>query len=389
MGGENEKLGQKNGNESNDEKLKLHATPEGKAVDAILQKVGAPKVDPSRKKELIRLLSTVDMKDGHPEENPRVLNLVSDQLKDWGLTVVDVERSSLAIENDHDEAVAKVNERLRSANMPTQKYKSNVGIYGFEMSGGQGWMEYRKNALQGVIDMFENFMRTAGDEGGNIFSALFYLLMRKKSAMNEVAKNVKELGLEDSFSIVRENNSIVGVRENITDFKDGIFLDDLLRKGGTDSYLKNFDSVGAIQSAVNMVADVHQKSNRGIAELLGNDVMLKVKDGKIDGSRLTLPDMAYESHVAVEEQQAMDLLDFSFSVGSAGMQKGGEAEAKKYIEDALSAYPHANVKAAMKKMVSDGKPHPTVYNKARLGFDRVQKKDDAWKMIKSLVQSVR
>ena len=383
MGGENEKL--ESGRQGNDqEKLELHATPEGKAVDAILQKVGAPEVDRQKKKELIRLLSTVDMKNGHPEQNPRIVSLVSDQLKDWGFTVTDIDRGSLSLENENDKAVAKVNERLRKANMPTQKYKSNVGIYGFEVSGGQGWMEYKKSAIHEVVDMFENLFRTAGDEGGNIFSALFKKGMRKKSGMDDIAKNVKELGLENDFSVVKQGEKVVGVRENVKDLKEGVFLDDLLRKGGTDGYLKNFDSVAAIQSAVGMVADVHKRSNRGIGELLGNDVVVKVNDGKIVGSRLTLPDVAYESHVVVEEQQAMDLLDFCFSVGSAGMQRGGEAQAKEYIEAAMNAYPHANVKAAMKKMVSAGKPHATVFNKTRLGFDRVQKKDNAWAKVRDL-----
>lgn len=363
--------------------------PQQRAVDQIIQKIGAPNVDPKHRAELARLLSTVDLKnpDAKPEENPRALGIASEQLKKWGYKVNDIDRGSLALENDADKKAADVHELVRKGALPTLAYKSNVGIYGFESRVVGDRMEYKKSAMDKIIDLFENLLRTADDTGGNIFAALFKKGMRKKADENGIEKNIRELGLSSHFDLVRAGGAVT-VREKTEDYKKGALLDDLLRKGASDSYLKNFDGVAAIKAATQMVADVHAKSNRGIGELLGNDIVLQVKDGQIKGARLTLPDMDYESHVAVDEQKAMDLLDFCFSVGSAGMQRGGEPEAKKFIEAVLKTYPHANVKAVMKKLLADGKPHATMHNKTRLGFDRVQKKDDAFKKVKVVVEQL-
>jgi len=363
----------------------LTPSPQEKAVDAVLNKLGAPDIDPQKKQELIRALSTVDLQKDHPEKNERILTIASDQLKAWGFKVNDIDRGTLKLETPVDKKAAEINELARQGAMPTEKYKSNVGIYGFETTKKGDMLEYKKTPLQNLIDKFANLLLIAGDSGGNIFTALFKKGIRRKQDMNGIADNINELGLSSDFEVDKQGNGVSAIREKTDDLKQGAFLDDLLRKGG-DDYLKQFDGVSAIKAATKMVADVHKKSNRGIGELLGNDIVLKVKDGKIEGARLTLPDAAYEKTVPVDEQKAMDLIDLCYSVGSAGMQRGGDAEAKKFIEAVIHTYPNANVKTAMKKLTAASKPYSTLYNMTRYGFDRVKNKDDAFKKVAKMVK---
>lgn len=373
-------------------------TPQSKIVDLVVEKAGIKNLDTNRRWELIRLLSTENLNDPNakPQENPRILGIVNDQLKDWGYQVTNIDRSTLVLENQAEKAAAETNELLRKANMPTEKYNSNVGIYGFETAINGNSMSYKKNTLDKIIDFFENVLRNMTDNGGSFFEALYKAPMRKKATMEEVAKNVQDLGLEQYFTPITANGSVTEIQENITDVKKGAFLDDILRQRKTNPHLQKIDQREAIRVATQMVEHVHAGSGRGIGELLANDVIIKInEEGEIIGTRLALPDSKYGEEVPTEKQQAMDLLDFCFSLGSAGLQEGGPTSPEKgkevarlYIQTVIQTYSNKAVKDHVKILINEGKPHYNIQSATRLGFDRVPNKTQAFEDIRALTKEI-
>lgn len=373
-------------------------TPQSKIVDLVVQKSGIENMDPNRRWELIRLISTENINDPNakPEENPRILKVLNDQLTDWGYRVTDIDRSTLALETTADKAAAETNELLRKANMPTEKYTSNVGVYGFETAINGNSMSYKKTVLDKIIDFFENVLRNMTDDGGSFFEALYKAPMRKKATMEEVAKNVQELGLDQYFTPVTVDGRVTEIKEDIKDVKKGAFLDDILRQRKTNPHLQKIDQREAIKVATQMVEHLHASSGRGIGELLANDVIIKInEEGEIIGTRLALPDSKYSAEVPSEKQQAMDLLDFCFSLGSAGMQEGGSKSpekgkdiAKHYIQTVIQTYTNKIVKDHLKIFIKEGKPHFNIQAATRLGFDRVPNKVQAFEDIRAITKEI-
>jgi len=337
-------------------------TAQSKVVDLVIKKAGIEDLDANRRLALIRLISTEDLNDTNakPEENPQILKVLNEQLTDWGYKVVDIDRDSLVLENNADKAAAKANELLRNNKMPTELYESNVGIYGFEAKASGDLLTYIKSALNKITDIVENIMRNMGDNGGSFFEALYKEPMRKKADMEEVAQNIQDLGLDQHFTAVSEDGKVVKIEEKLEDIRKGAFLDDILRQRKTNPHLQNFDQRESIELATKMVENVHINSGRGIGELLANDVIIKINaDGEIIDTRLTLPDSKYGDEIPTERQQAMDLLDFCCSLGSAGLQEGGPTSPEKgkevarlYIQTVIQSYSNKAVKDQIKSLLA-------------------------------------
>jgi hypothetical protein len=91
------------------------------------------------------------------------------------------------------------------------------------------------------------------------------------------------------------------------------------------------------------------------------------------------------------EQQATDILDVCFSAGTAGIQTGGEAAseqeacARRNIRTILEGYDNDLVKVGMRTLLQYGRPHDTMHNKIRFGFDRVSDKNKAFVLIHRIV----
>ena len=361
-------------------------------VDRILLEIGANDIPDGRKDQLARVLSGIDLADNkiQIEKNTLVLAIATEQLRNWGFTVLKpISRETLKIENDTDEQVARINELVTTKKMPTINYVSNVGIYNMDVSlTPEGRVKYEKSAISSLMDRIENLLRVSGDEGGNILTALFRTPKRRKASMNEIAKNVQELGLEGYFTVERQGNEVSSVSEDINDLKRGAFLDDLLRMQSGNTFLARLDPQEALKMTAQMIDGIHRKSGRGIGEVLANDIVLQVVDGKVVGVRLALPDVKYDNEVPNIEQKAYDILDLCFSVGSSGLQAGGITQANTNMKTILDNYPDAAVKAKMVELMAKGIPQNTVHNIPRLGFDRVQNKDVEFENIRKLCQNL-
>jgi len=164
------------------------------------------------------------------------------------------------------------------------------------------------------------------------------------------------------------------------------------RVQGDSEFLQGLDPNEAMRATATMLQDIHTTSGRGVGEMLANDVVLQIEDGKIKGARLALPDLKFEEGVEAVEQKAYDVLDLCFSVGSAGLQTGGaengEAKAKNNISTVLGNYNDAEVKAKALELASAGIPQCTMHNKVRFGFDRVENKEEAFEKVRAIAVDV-
>ncbi len=366
-------------------------TSEERAMTAILDRFGVNtgpnKVTEAHKKSLVRLLSTMDLTNPNekPEENVRVLRIVEEELKRKGYTMTPIDYQSLQNETAAEEKAARVNSLARKENMPTKKYRSNVGIYGFSTVIAGSRMSYFKTAMDKIMDKISDLLTTAGDSGGNIFEALFKKPIRKKADEQALARNVRDFGLDKHFTVTPGGR----VHEDIEDVKKGAFLDDVLRLRKRHPHLQKMDPDKALAIATKMVAEAHRKGNRGIGELLATDIVLQVdENGQVKGSRLALPDMVYSDDISVLEQKATDLSDFLYSVGSAGFQLGSARQAEKNIRTVIQNYPNDTVRKKVVALIDQGRPHPTMHNKIRLGFDRVRNKNAAFRQVGAIIKKV-
>ena len=266
------------------------------SLDAMIVKLGIPldKVDPAVKLQILAELGKLHV-DGKnkPEENPAILDAVIKQLESFGFTTKqDIHRESYVIDSALDARTADINERLTRAKLPMLSYPSNTGIYAFAVQIVDGKLSYQKDMKSSVVtDPFENH---------------FFRPFNQKADMNQTAQNVYDLGLGKYFQIVQDapGKPVTAIREGMEDFQHGFVLEDLLRLRDAKGfeYLKQFDVAQSVVTAVKMIDDVHKRAGRGVGELGIQDVMMQVKDGKLVGARLSLPDAVYNKGVEKIDQ---------------------------------------------------------------------------------------
>jgi len=340
------------------------------------------KLAPEQEAALTEVLSQSE----HPDEDPKVLEKAIGLLEGWGFRRIDNDRRTIVAETKPDKQAAEINELVTQGKMPTINYKSNVGLYGFKVKPVEGGILYMKPLA--VVNRIENRLRVSGDRGGRVLD-FFRKGVRRRANLKEVKANINELGLDNYFTMTEE-----GIIETTRDISNGLMLTDLFgepKNPEDKAFLSQFDSKEAVKAAAGMVAKVHTESKRGIGELLTNDVIFNVQEGKMENPRLSLPDLKYHQGIDALEQQATDILDFVFSVGSACHKEGGELnieEVRAHIKAILKGYDMQNtdmVKLAVKNLAKQGRPHLTMHNGIRLGFDRVKNKKEAFEQVRTIL----
>ncbi|MCC7432165.1 hypothetical protein IT412_01430 [Candidatus Peregrinibacteria bacterium] len=323
------------------------------------------------------------------DENPEALDQAAKVLKEAGAVEKDIDEATLVLETDIDRKNAILNRLARTSNTPTANYQSNVGFYGVqarldESKPGQPELLYHRGMLEELMCWAENKIRKANDLGGSLIGSLFRKGRREKVSIEQALIHSQELGL-DGFRI--ENGLLV---EDARDIRTGAMLDDVIRQdesGQGNQFLKGIGKVEAIEAASLCLAETHKRSKVGIGEVLANDLVLKIEEGKLIGARLTFPDTCYEESVDQLEQKATDMLDFCFSLGSAGMQSGGLEKAREFISAGLSKYDLEMTKMAMRALLNE-RPAATGHNMVRLGYDRVKDKKVVFEEIRKIVDTI-
>jgi len=332
-------------------------------------------------------VSEVLERSGNPDEDPEVLRSVIDLLEDWGFRPIDNDSGSLVIESESERKAAKINELVTQGKMPTIKYKSNVGLYGFKVEPVEGGILYIKPL--DVVNKIEDRLRVSGDRGGKI-TDFFRKGVRRRANLQEAKVNIQELGLQAYFTDFSS-----GIVETTEDISKGFMLTDLLGNRDDRGFLAKFDRWNAVKEASRMVAQVHSSSKRGIGELLTNNIVFGVTENKMSNPRLTFPNITFSEDVEALEQQATDMLDFLFSVGSTRRSATGEIDfnlARMYIHAVFDGYGLGRdgrdvemVKRAIRALSEQGRPFLTLHNGVRLGFDRVKNKKEAFERIRGLI----
>ena len=255
----------------------------------------------------------MNLKEGLKLENdPQVLGLIAEKLKNLGFEVADINRETLVVESQVDLALADINELITSGKEVTTSYPSNVGIYHWKVEADSGERVYKRTSVGSFTAGVESLLMKYDDLGGSAIGTLFSKPIRVKANEEQVRLNVRRLG-------INEFNIEEGIKEDVSDIQSGFMLDDLLRLRDKHPFLQKFDRLEAISAAAKTINDVYSGHEGGVGELLANDFVMKVKDGKIIGCRLTIPDSVYHVDVPDLTQKAYDLADFCFSVASAGL----------------------------------------------------------------------
>lgn len=322
------------------------------------------------------------------DENPEALDQAAKVLKEAGAVEKDINEATLVLETDIDRKNALLNRLARTANTPTANYQSNVGFYGVqarldESKPGQPELIYNRGMLEELMCWAENKIRKANDLGGSLIGSLFRKGRREKVGFEQALIHARELGLA-GFRM--ENGLLV---EEVSAIRTGAMLDDVIRQDENtgNQFLKSIGKIEAIEAASLCLAETHKHSKVGIGEVLANDLVLKIEDGKLIGAKLTFPDTCYEESVDQLEQKATDMLDFCFSLGSAGIQSGGLEKAEEFIRAGLSKYDLEMTKMAMRALLKE-RPAATGHNMVRLGYDRVKDKKTVFEEIRKIVGDV-
>lgn len=355
----------------------------------ILQVAPGVEIKPEHKAKLLSLIQTQFKNNTLIELNPETYSFIREFLYSMGYTgFSDINEKSLVIENKADENMADLNKLVTRSKMSlaenaNRDYKSNVGVYGFSANVEGNQVRYTRSLIDKLVMAAETFIRKQGDLGGNLLASVLKKPIRRKASTKEIASNIERLGLSKFFEVSGEV-----IAENLEDFKEGVFLDDILRLNKESNFLKSLDPIAAIQAAGKIIKEIHENSGGGIGEVLANDILLRVKDGKIEGGRISMPDVSYDNEVGKVKQKATDMLDLCFSLGSAGFQNGDVQAAQKYIEAALIDYRDPDVWEEMEKLCATGAPFATPHNFVRLGFDRVKRKAEAFEGVRKIILAV-
>lgn len=385
------------------------ATIGAEDVDKVIEKVSS-KMDisglgPEHKSSLRALIGkSIRNPNFNPEDDPAIFDAAIKQLKAWGFTYEygkekEEAEDAKRVESDNkaEEEIAHLNRLIRKKKMPTLKYDSYVHFYQYDTQPDEkGGLIYTKGSFDKAVDDFENHVRISGDVGGNLITSLWRKGLRRKATVEEAARNASELGLSAYFEPVMDGEKVIAIKENVTDVAGGVILDDLLRARAEHAFLQKFDQKEALIMAAKMIEDVHEKSGRGVGEILGNDIVLQVQgegdEARFLGARLALPDVICEEGVAAVEQKAMDLTDFCMSVGCAGWQEMknedpeiSENNAKANIEAVINNYKNPEVKAKCLLIMKEGRPRDTIHNRQRFGFDTLLLKADKYERVRALI----
>ena len=357
------------------------------AVDEIGKKaeIDFSKVNPKHKAEIVKILVQRGFGDSPDilDSNPDAIRVATAQLREWGYTPNDIDKSSVVLDSETAKRAAEINELVRQGKMPSV-YGTNVGIYGFKGSFNEkeGTLSYVRSAFDHAMNGIENLLRVSGDRGGNILTSLWRSGERKKISVDEMEANIKELGLESYYKVGQVDGKIT-ITEDVSDLKKGaFFIDDLLRYD-KNPYLSAYDKTEALEMAVKMVEHSHITTGRGFGELLGNNLVIQVDGEKrIAGARISQPFSRYSKEVPVVDQKAKDILDLCFSVSSAGYQGENSKGSRDHLLAILNTYQDPAVKQRIVEMVKSGLPNSTIHNDTRFGFDRVKDKSKAYEGIR-------
>ena len=252
---------------------------EQKPADIILPTLDADlniDVDPNKRSTVATVLEKYNP--NAPEENQQPAVAAALTALESHRVASRIDKKSLAANDDLD----KCNDALRRGNCPTENYPSNVGYYGFDVQHGEEVSTYTQSGMGRLMLGLEDWFYKKRD-GGALLGKSIRRKISGKGFGEKILDRAKELGQGERFRLDEDGN----LTEKNDDMRSGMLLDDLLRFGKRTEPEYQFlrDHAGEIDRALEltaqMIAQTHRTSGKGIGEVLCNDIVLKVEDGKI------------------------------------------------------------------------------------------------------------
>jgi len=219
---------------------------------------------------------------------------------------------------------------------------------------------------------------------------------RSRRTVPEVWENIKNLELTDEFDISDDGEYLI--IKNPDFFKKGIMLLDIVSPSGvedpeTQEKLKEYDLNEAIKMSSELLGKIHSQGSCGIGEFLPHDVMLSED---MTESRILPPDIVYYDNTSVNEQKALDLLDFCYSLVAVRLvelkksdntqsEKFHTSEALQLIQVVLDSYPRKDILDTALRLDNRGRFALSAHNNARLGFNDIDDAKDVYARIRATI----
>ncbi|NCB21081.1 MAG: hypothetical protein EOM88_04145 [Clostridia bacterium] len=272
--------------------------------------------------------------------------------------------------NPLNEVRDRVNKKVNESRLPTEDFKSTVGVYGgkLEITPDEK-MIWNNQGIVSKIDKFGDAILRTYDEHlvknmSELFKRhpkLFFKFLapgtkRYRGSKEEIFDNIKRLGLEETY----------GLHEKGIEIKDkelyikGLPLQDIYRSDLIDNEkIKGFDRFQALEKAGSYLRSIHDKAG-GIGEVLASDIIFKeYENGQVSEPVLNMPDIVYnkEKNIGEKEKKATDMLDFIINMGSEEFRvSGGDKDSvKKAIKLILESYGDIDVIRLVKSYIKRGR----------------------------------
>ncbi len=302
---------------------------------------------------------------------------------------------------------SKVQEKVMESRLPTKEslgYESTVGVYGGKINyDKENRMVYDMRGFVSKIDQIGDAVLRTYDEHTIkdpvevlrrhpkwFFRFLAPGTKRYRGSKEEIAGNIKRLGLEDEYGLHDWGIEI----KNQEIYSSGTPLQDIYRSDVIgDESLKKIDRFKALEMSAKYIKEIH--NNHGaVGEVLPSDIIFRTKEeDDVANPVLNIPDIVFneEKQTSEVDKKTTDLLDFLVTVILEELRRSKDwNEAKKAVRTILDSYEDKKIislavsfvkrgrltmlgdedKIGLSKTATVLRPIVSAHNKARLGFDK-------------------
>ena len=263
-----------------------------------------------------------------------------------------------------------VNKTVNESRIPTEDYKSTLGVYGGKIEiEDDGKMVWNNKGIISKIDKWGDAILRTYDEHvikdlGELIRRhprLFFEFLipgtkRYRGSKEEIYENIIRLGLEDYY----------GLHENGIEIKDrdlylkGLPLQDIFRSDLIDSNKVNgFNKFQALAESAKYLRKIHDEHG-GIGEVgIGDFIFKNHENGQVSEPVLNMPDIVFnkEKDISEKEKKATDILDFIISAGAEEFRssEGDLSSVKEIMESILENYNDKDVINMVKSYIKRGR----------------------------------
>lgn len=261
---------------------------------------------------------------------------------------------------------------MNESRLPSEEYKSTVGIYGGKMNFDDlGKIIWDRRGIISRVDkaggaVLRSYDEHVVKEPGKLLrmhpkvaaEKFFHLGTKKYRGSNEeVTANIERLGLGEYYG--PHKNGIEIKKPEV--YTQGVALQDVYRSDliGSDK-LNATDRFQALADVSKYIREVHDQ-NGAVGEILVSDIIFQEgQDGKLGKPVLNLPDIVWnkkkEKTTGEKEKKTIDLLDFLSSAFGEEMRRSQDIEeAGRALDTIISNYGDKDIIAMAESFIKRGR----------------------------------